>query len=313
MRITLSLLLSCVAITSLAQRDLMIAYNVHADTATGNYEVFVMNADGSGKKNISNHPGIDWVYYAHANKLYFVSDRDTTQRKYQLFEMNSDGTGVRKISDIVLDDSYVSSRKNGSELIVSSRKDGQRAFFIIDIHGKVINKIIPPGLDYIADPLFLPDGKRIVFRGCQQSPFKTRKGNDPISNDELYVINDDGSGITKLTTYPATDTTAEWHSYHAGPPRWSPKDKVITYPSFRNGKMVLMTLDMGKKQNVVWYEQTDEPGWHDWSKDGELMVLDVASSNGYDIYLLDPVTKSLKRLTDDWRTEQYPVFVNRTK
>lgn len=314
MKVILGLLLLSATAATFAQRsDLKIAYNVHADTATGNYEIFVMNADGSGKKNISNHPGIDWVYYAYGNKLYFVSDRDTTKRKYQLFEMNSDGTEVRKISKFVVDDSYISSRKNGTELIVSSRKDGQRAFYIIDLKGNVISKVVPAGLEYFADPLFIKDGKKIVFRGCQQSPFKTRRGNDPISNDELYIINDDGTGLNKLTTYPATDTTAAWHSYHSGPPRWNSRRNIITYPSFRNGKMVLMAFDLKNNQSSEWFANQNEPGWHDWSLDGKLLVADMSSSTGYDIYMIDGAAKTVKRLTDDWRSEQYPVFVNSTK
>jgi hypothetical protein len=49
--------------------DYRIAYNVYYDTANGNYEIFSMKADGSDKKNISNSPGIDWVYYAYKDKI----------------------------------------------------------------------------------------------------------------------------------------------------------------------------------------------------------------------------------------------------
>jgi TolB protein len=74
--------------------DLKIAYNVLEDAETDNYEIYVMNIDGSDEKNISNWEGVDWVYYAYADKLYFVSDRDTTHRMYFLYEMNADGNNV---------------------------------------------------------------------------------------------------------------------------------------------------------------------------------------------------------------------------
>lgn len=57
-----------------------IAYNVCEDSETDNYEVYIMNMDGSGKKNITNHPDVAWVYYAWKDKLYFISDRDTCHR-----------------------------------------------------------------------------------------------------------------------------------------------------------------------------------------------------------------------------------------
>lgn len=111
--------------------DLKIAYNVHI--GGGDYEIFVMNLDGTEQKNITNSKSVDWVYYAYKNKLYFVSDRDSTRRKYFLYEMDADGGNVRKISNFVLEDSWVSSRKNAAEFVVTSGKDGKRhELYLID-------------------------------------------------------------------------------------------------------------------------------------------------------------------------------------
>ena len=49
----------------------------------------------------------------------FISGRDTCRRCYLLYEMDADGGNLRKVSDIRLADSWMSSRKDGTELIVT--------------------------------------------------------------------------------------------------------------------------------------------------------------------------------------------------
>jgi TolB protein len=289
-----------------------IAYNVHYDTAVGNYEIFVMNTDGTEKKNISNSKGIDWVYYAYGDKLYFVSDRDTTYRKYQLFEMDAQGNNVRKISDMILDDSYIGAWKKGDELVVTSRQGGKRVFYLIDKNGKELARITPPGLEYFNDPMLLPTGE-IVFRGAVKSNFKIRNNNNPDTNDELYSMNRDASGLRKLTNYPASDTTVEWFSYHSGPPRWNSAGKFVSYLSFQNGKHELFAVKPDQSVGVKILDHDLEAGWHDWTPDGKWLTLDMSKESRYDIYLIDWTTKKTIRLTDDWRTEQGPVFVKTKK
>jgi len=312
MKYSITLLIVIVVVNlAVAQHELKnwkIAYNVYYDTADGNYEIFVMNADGSDKKNISNSKGIDWVYYAYEDKIYFASDRDTTSRKYQLFEMDANGGHVRKISNLVIEDSYLGTRKKGGELIVKTRVDDKRMFTILDWQGKVLSTVVPPGLENFNDASFLPNGQ-LVFRGMIKNNFKIRSRNSVETNDELYVMNADGTGLRKLTTYPPNDTTVEWHSYHAGPPRWNDGEKFISYMSFQNGRYDLFGVKPDQPGSFKIINLDLEPGWHDWTSDGKWLVTDVANSTRYDIYLINWKTKEKKRLTSDWRAEQAPVFV----
>ena len=61
-----------------------IVYNVlHDETA--------MELDGSGKRNLTRHPAVDWAYAAQGDRIFLVSDRDDEKRKYHLYEMGPDG------------------------------------------------------------------------------------------------------------------------------------------------------------------------------------------------------------------------------
>lgn len=285
--------------------DYKIAYNVGYDLESGNYEIFVMNGDGSEQRNISNHPGVDWVYYAHKDRLYFVSDRDTISRKYFLYEMKWDGTEIRRITDFLVHDSWISSRKNGSEFVVTiNKKDDSdtRDLFIINKEGDILFQLTNDNFQN-TDPHFSPDGSKIVFRS-NRSEF-----------DELYIINDDGTDLKQLTEYPNSDDTAlEWE-YHAGPPQWIKPDQ-ITYISKQNRNYSIFSIspNTNKAEQLTPDSSStgyySNEGWHSWSRDGSHVAFNATNRVGnYDIYIMSSEVSNLRRLTDNAWIEQAPVFV----
>jgi TolB protein len=286
-----------------------IAYNVYHDTATGNYEIFSIDADGSNPKNISNTPGIEWVYYAYQDKLYFVSDRDTAYRNYFLYEMDADGNNVRKISDLRLEDSWMSSRQEGKEMVVAGRigKKIRHQLFLVDIPSGEYKQLTTDTTAQFVDPCFSPDGNQIVFR------YRSNKRNFKTEKAELWLMNADGSGLRQLTHYPESDTTAEWHDYHAGPPQWIKPDK-ITYGSRQNANYSVFATTLDGSVSMMTPDNTDEL-WHAWSPQGQWITLDMTDlkASNYNIYIMKGDGSDLKQLTTDWRTEQAPVFVLKRK
>ena len=286
--------------------DLAIAYNVLYDSENDNYEVFTMNLDGSEKRNITNRSGVEWTYYSENDKLYFISDKDTCYRCYFLYETNYKGENPRKVSGLQLTDSWMSSRNNGKELIVKPIPKIDSAFHIINLKGQLIERL-ETGLPSSADPVFVNEGKQVVFRGG------TKKSKQIEGYDEaIYLINVDGSGLKKLTTYPASDTTAPWFAYKAGPPHLHPTENFISYASFQNGKYSLYGVSLdGEKQ----WKLTENKLWevyHDWSYDGNWLVTDVsnAEESQYDIALINWKTKEMKIVTDtSFHYQQAPNFV----
>jgi TolB protein len=285
---------------------LKIAYNVFYDTAADNYEIFVMNPDGSEKKNITNKEGVDWTYYSYKGKIYFISDRDTTQRMYFLYEMDAEGTGVRKVTDLRLEDSWMSSRNGGTELIVSGRIGREIRFqlFLIDVATGSFRQLTTDTAASYADPLFSPDGNTIYYRHRKnRRNFRNEKA-------EIWSMAADGSSPLQLTFFPPADTTAPWHVYHAGPPKWNSQG-FISYQSIRNGDYVLMTMSPQGGEPSKINKGDLHHGWHDWSPDGQWLVTELSDreQTDYDIYLIRKEDWAMTRLTDDWRFEQSPVFV----
>jgi WD40 repeat protein len=71
------------------------------------------------------------------------------------------------------------------------------------------------GFTFDSRPRYSPDGSKIVFQSSRDG------------QPEIYVMNSDGSGQTRLTNNPAWDTA----------PAWSPDGTKILFTSLRDGPM----------------------------------------------------------------------------
>jgi len=300
---------ACAFSTVSAQpRKLGLVFNVAQDAKADDYEVYSMKSDGSAKRNITKHKDVAWTYYAYKKTVFFISDRDACKRCYFLYSMNFDGSNVRKISDLRLEDSWMGSRRKGSEMVVSGRvgNDVRYQLFIIDLKsGKYRQITNEPGAAF-RDPIFSPDGKKIVYA------YKKDRANREI-NEELFIMNEDGSEKRQLTVYPKDDKTAQWHDYHAGPPRWVKKHNFITYNSVQNGKSSLFAVTPDGTKNWKLTDNELAEGWHDWSPDGKWLAIEMnpKDNSEFGIWLMNWKTKEIKKLTDpkDFKNQQAPVFV----
>lgn len=281
-----------------------IVYNVLVNDSTDNYDVFAMNFDGSDKKNITNLPGVEWTYFSYRDKVLFISDKDTCHRCFRLYQSDYKGEKTKLISDVLLADSWMSSRKAGEELIIKPKSDS--AFYIIDLKGNILNRI-STGLPYSGDPLFVNDGKQIVFRGGLTKS-KLIEG----FNEELYIIDGNGQNRKQLTHYPSNDTTAGKFGYKAGTPKLHPTENYITYQSKQNGKYSLYAVSLDGQRQWKLTENRENEGWHDWSPDGKWLAIELFDNDQtqFHIGLMNWETKEMKILTDStYRYQQCPVFV----
>lgn len=230
-----------------------IAFNVAPDEGI-DYEVWLMELDGSGARNLTNHPSLDWVYAAREGRLYFVSDRDDEPRAYHLYEMGADGGGLRRITGFRVTDSFVDARAGGDELVVSSAKDGTRDLYLIDRDGNELRRLTNDEAKD-RDPAFSPDGTQIVWSS-------ERSG-----TDELWIMDLEQGTTRQLTSYPADGAPRDEHVYRAGPPAWEPNRNVISFCSNRNGNDPIFTI---RPDGTGLEQLTDDGGddcYHDWSPD----------------------------------------------
>ncbi len=71
---------------------------------TGNQDIWIVNADGSGARNLTNHPADEGApaWSPDGNLIAFTSDRETSMTPL-LYVMNASGGGVRRLTSVRAD------------------------------------------------------------------------------------------------------------------------------------------------------------------------------------------------------------------
>jgi Tol biopolymer transport system component len=142
-----------------------IAFN--ADPAgVGNPDIFVMNADGSGLRQLTNGPQLDiWPDWVRGSEqIVFVSDRTGVPN---IWIMNADGSDQHQVTHLGAASFGPSWTPDGRKIIFSSNhhtdpKLGNFDLFLINPDGSGLEQVTTAST-FDGFPMFSPDGKKIVW------------------------------------------------------------------------------------------------------------------------------------------------------
>ena len=104
----------------------------------GRLEIFVMNADGSDKVQITNNGAANFAPYFHPDgRIIFASNMaDPKGRNFDLWMIGTDGNGLERITYNSTFDGFPVFSKDGTKLVFASNRNnkvrGETNIFIAD-------------------------------------------------------------------------------------------------------------------------------------------------------------------------------------
>lgn len=107
----------------LSEYEALLAENLIKPTRA---ELFVMNADGSNKRRLTNNGAANWAPFMHPNgrQIIFSSNLHDPERKsFSLYLVNVDGTGMKRITYSARFDSFPMFSKDGKKLVFASTRN----------------------------------------------------------------------------------------------------------------------------------------------------------------------------------------------
>lgn len=288
-----------------------IVYESYRETqGKSNWEICIINADGSEKTNLTNTPDID-EFYPHASsdgrKICYVADIGEGENKSRnVYYMNIDGTGRIKVADNARQPCWSSDGKSiaylkGEYSRYSSRSWSNRGLEIYNLETKRKRQHPNENLRLLFNLCWSPDGK--WFTATSRSRGRS------------------GSNIA----FKADDVETMSLSIQGCRPDISPDGKRLAWGrsdhDLRIGTLDLNSIDNNvKDQKSIVACQRDYKIYHvDWSPDSKYLTFSYGSSRGgqyvgrkaegWNICICDLTTGKWTQITTDGNHNKEPDWV----
>ncbi len=252
---------------------------------------YVMNADGSDVKRISNGEGKTTCgFFYNGDQRVFFSSTQAAEKScpapldpskgyvwgidpYDIYTANPDGSDLKRLTNY---DTYTAEAilsPDGKKIVFTSLKDGDLDIYTMNIDGSDVRQLTTtPGYD--GGPWWSPDGTQIVYRAYHpDDPAELKAYQDLLQQRmirpnkmELFVMNADGSNQRQVTKLGGANFGPNWT--HDG------KQLIFSsnYKNPRSGNfdLYLVNLDGTGLEQITTHDTFD--GFPMFSPDGTKLI-----------------------------------------
>jgi Tol biopolymer transport system component len=261
-------------------------------------DIFVTPVGGAPVRRLTDAPADDAqsAWSPDGRRIAFKSRRDGNN---ELYVMKYDGTGqTRLTSSPTVSEGQPAWSPNGKRLLYRKTQDNpivQNAdIWQVEVDPRKPNP--RPVLERPGDeryPSYSPDGTKIVFRGDTDAI-------DHSGDEELYVMDADGSRVVQLTANAVFDSA----------PVFSPDGTKIAFESARDsGDPLALDIYVMNADGSGVRRLTDNPA-HDegpaWSPDGTKIAFATERDSQEEIYVMNADGTQPRSVTVDPSRDESP-------
>ncbi|HEX2893440.1 MAG TPA: hypothetical protein VHO29_05500 [Marmoricola sp.] len=211
--------------------------NMHS----GDTYLNVINADGTGLRQVSSDPTAQDAAWAPNGSTIAFAKGVYGDGTWGIYTAGADGGSATRVTTQDLDTDPAWS-PDGTQIAFSGYGSANaRSIFVVDVDGTHLTRLTNDLRGNDSDPAWSPDGTKILFTS-------NRDG-----DNEIYVMNADGTGQTDLSQNAASDMQ----------PSWSPDGSKIVFATSRDSTGIYTMDADGSNQTPVAGTTTNDyaPAW----------------------------------------------------
>ena len=252
-----------------------------ASNRDGNYEIYIMNTNGTKQVNLTRHKSVDVqpAWSPTGKEILFVSHRDG---RPDLYLMDADGKNVRKVFKNLKLRTAPAWSPDGKQ-ISYCRADPVRELYIASLDKKEEKRVAPLG-KYGGYSNWSPDGRKIAFGG----PSRQRN-----IDSRIYIFN--------LETRRKEMLFADEILTSMRNPSWSPSNDKIAFSWFRGNTSAIYVMESNgnNPERVVDPPPGFAAAHPEWSPDGNELVYEQYKQQNNDrhIYITNVDKREPEKLT----------------
>lgn len=175
----------------------------------------------------------------------------TAADRYEIYLMNADGSAPRRLLQRDFGYNWAASwSPDGQQILFSSNWEGLANLYTVGLDGNAPRRLTDEGNNFLG--VWSPDGKRIAFT--------SDRGGE--GDNEIYIMNADGSGVEPLTNNAVDDAA----------PAWSPDGRYLAYHSYESGVHNIHVYDLQQRRSQALTREGLPVRFPSWTPDGRYIL-----------------------------------------
>jgi len=247
------------------------------------------------------------AYAASSGSILFTSNQGGHK---DIWIMHPDGTGKHRLTDDETADDFAAASPDGRRVVWTRGVffGPESEIWVMNIDGSGKRQLTFNDASDGGVATWSPDGTKIAFKSSRDS------ANPDRPNNEIYIMNADGTDQHNITNHPAEEVL----------PDWSPDGKKIAFVSDRGGDFAIYTMATDGRNVRKLTEDSMYAANPRWSPDGKRILFADGSCHRpckydhNDLWVRNDDGKSPKQLTNsavnelpgDWSRDMKYAVVN---